>query len=203
MIQTMNLEYLHIHYRNLSINKGEVTFLIGPSGVGKTTLFKLLNQTVSPTSGEVKYSNEFTVNDPVKLRQEISLVSQDVFLFDETIEENFKHFYEIRNEEPLTQQQINNYLSLCQLDLPLHKPTSLMSGGERQRLYLALFLSFRPKVILLDEPTSALDMSTGVNVLKHVIEYAKKHDMTVVIISHDPTLVEHFNESVIDLGVKQ
>lgn len=202
MIQTRNLEFLHISYPDITINKGEVTFLVGPSGVGKSTLLKLMNQTISPTKGELIYSNDFTILDPVKLRQEISLVSQDVFLFDDTIENNFKRFYEIRNQKPLDEQQLKYYLSICQLDLPIHKPTSLMSGGERQRLYLALFLSFRPKVIMLDEPTSALDVTTGVNVLKHVIDYAKKYEITVVIISHDPALVEHFHESIIDLGVK-
>lgn len=202
MIQTKNLEFLHIRYPNLKIEKGEVTFLIGPSGVGKSTLFKLMNQTVSPTNGTLIYSDDFSTNDPVQLRQEISLVSQDVFLFDDTIKNNFLRFYNLRKQENLREEQIKQYLSICQLDLPLDKPTSLMSGGERQRLYLALFLSFRPKVILLDEPTSALDVATGVKVLNQVIMFAKKQDMTVVIISHDPKLVEHFHESVIDLGVK-
>ncbi len=202
MIQTKDLVFLHIHYPNIQIKKNQVTFLVGPSGVGKSTLFKLFNQTKSPTSGQIIYDQSLNQSNPVVLRQMISLVSQDVFLFDDTIENNFHQFYDRRHVTRLTAEAIQKFLDICCLPLSLNKPTALMSGGERQRLYLALFLSFKPKVLLLDEPTSALDATTGIDVLTNIIRFTKQEEITTIIISHDPRLVEHFHEQVIDLGGK-
>ena len=89
------------------------------------------------------------------LRREVSLVSQDVFLFDESITENFKTFYALR-QKPMPKAEYVKYITdLCCVNVPLSQSTSTLSGGEKQRVYISIFLSLCPSVILLDEPTSA------------------------------------------------
>jgi putative ABC transport system ATP-binding protein len=75
-----------------------------------------------------------------------------------------------------------------------------MSGGERQRVYIAIFLSFLPKVIMLDEPTSALDKENSTKVIQNIIAFCKEKGIVVIIVSHDNQIVEHFAENIITIG---
>lgn len=74
-----------------------------------------------------------------------------------------------------------------------------MSGGERQRLYIAVFLSFGPDVLLLDEPTSALDHETAAAVLENLTGYCKKQKTELIIVSHDLRLIQSFSEHTLRL----
>lgn len=74
-----------------------------------------------------------------------------------------------------------------------------MSGGEKQRLYLAIFLSFRPEVLMLDEPTSALDETTARRVMGNILDYCRKEKITVIAVSHDKALTEKFAENILAL----
>ena len=69
-----------------------------------------------------------------------------------------------------------------------------MSGGERQRVYIGIFLSFNPKVLMLDEPTSALDDENSEIVIKNVLDYCKDQGITVIVVSHDKQLTDKFAE---------
>lgn len=190
-----------IHYQNLQIIKDKVNFIVGASGTGKSSLLRLFNGTLSPSSGEIYYqSNNILEMDTIELRKEVSLISQSVFLFDKSIRENFKLFYDYRGLDKPTDEMILDYLKLSQIAFPLDKDCTTMSGGERQRVYIAIFLSFLPKVIMLDEPTSALDKDNGFNVIKNVISFCKSKNITVVIISHDNNLTEAFGENIIRIG---
>jgi len=83
-----------IRYPDIKIAKGKTTFIHGQSGCGKSTLLKLINGTISPDSGEILYNDNNIENiDTIRLRREILLVSQSVYLFTGTIEENFIKYY--------------------------------------------------------------------------------------------------------------
>ncbi len=189
-----------ISYRDLKIPKHKSTFIVGESGKGKTTLLKLFNQTISQSSGEIFY-NENNINnyDMVELRKNVSLVSQDVFLFDCSIEDNFKQFYSFRKAPPPNTQEIMDILSLCCLHMPLDKDTATMSGGERQRLYISIFLSFKPNVLLLDEPTSNLDSITASQLMENITTYCKSNGIELVVVCHDKAITEKFSENTITL----
>ncbi|TFZ39148.1 ATP-binding cassette domain-containing protein [Soehngenia longivitae] len=201
IIKTKDLVFEEfIRYPDISIKKGRVVFLVGSSGSGKSTLLKLFNATLSPSSGDIFYEGQNIYEiDTLKLRREVLLVGQSVYLFDGSIKDNFYKFYSYREIEMPSEEVIKEYLSICQLDFPLETQTSILSGGEAQRLYTAIFLSFLPKIIMLDEPTSALDTHNAKSLLRDIIKLAKTKEMTVIVVSHDKNLSDEFAEDIIDI----
>lgn len=190
-----------IRYGSITLPAGKISFIIGESGSGKSTLFKLLNGVLSPSHGAVYYrGQDIGERDTVLLRREVSLVSQEVYLFEGSIQENFSAFWGFRNQVPPTQDEIKKYLSMFHLDFLPESSTQTLSGGEKQRLYLAIFMSFRPKVLLIDEPTSALDVQTGEVVLAGIIRFCRENKMELLVISHNRELAEKFSENTLTLG---
>ncbi len=95
---------------------------------------------------------------------------------------------------------MRKYLSLCSADFPLDSQCKSMSGGERQRIFLAICISLEPETLLLDEPTSALDDKTGNILFENLTKYCRENDKTLVVISHNKELAQDFGDRVIDLG---
>jgi len=190
-----------IHFPNVNIPKNKVTFIIGRSGAGKTTLLKMFNGTLTQSSGDIFYNNTNILDiETIKLRKEVSLISQSVFLFDGSIRDNFNQFYKYRQEKTLNDDKIKLFLDICHLDFSLEKDCDEMSGGEKQRLYIAIYLSFKPKVIMLDEPTSALDEENSNEIIKNILSFSKENGITVIIVSHDKKLSEVFADYIVSIG---
>ena len=189
-----------IRYPNIKIAKGKTTFIHGPSGCGKSTLLKLINGTTSPDSGEIFYKGNNIENiDTIDLRREILLVAQSVFLFTGTIEENFKKYYEYRDRDLPTKETMEKFLKICSAEFPLETRCETMSGGERQRVYIAIFLSFMPDVLMLDEPTSALDNTSSDIMMSNIKNFTKDNEMTTIVVSHYLTLAEKYGDEIIAL----
>lgn len=189
-----------LHYGDLCFPAGKITFLTGESGCGKSTLFKLMNGVLSPSQGKLFYrGQDISELDTIRLRREVSLASQDVFLFDGSIRDNFSAFYRFRNTPPPTDDEMEAFLSMMHLNFTLASGTNTLSGGEKQRLYLAVFLSFRPNVLLLDEPTSALDAVTGEAVLTNTILFCRENEMELLVVSHNRELAEKFSGHTLTL----
>ena len=189
-----------IRYPNIKIAKGKTTFIHGPSGCGKSTLLKLINGTTSPDSGEIFYKGNNIENiDTIDLRREILLVAQSVFLFTGTIEENFKKYYEYRDRDLPTKETMEKFLKICSAEFPLETRCETMSGGERQRVYIAIFLSFMPDVLMLDEPTSALDNTSSDIMMSNIKNFTNDNEMTTIVVSHYLTLAEKYGDDIIVL----
>ncbi len=189
-----------IRYPDIKIAKGKTTFIHGPSGCGKSTLLKLINGTISPDRGEILYNDNNIKNiDTIKLRREILLVSQSVYLFTGTIEENFIKYYEYRDHDVLPKEDMEKFLKLCSADFPLETRCETMSGGERQRVYIAIFLSFMPKILMLDEPTSALDNTSSDIMMNNIKNFSNDNEMTIIIVSHYLPLAEKYGDNIIAL----
>ncbi len=189
-----------ILYPDIDIPQYQVTFLTGKSGSGKSTFLKLLNGTSSKLSGTITYDKQnIDEIDTVLLRKEVLLVSQSIYLFDDTIYQNFKEFYQYRDLPIPDRVTIRKYLSICLADFPLDTLCTSLSGGERQRVFLAIYLSFAPKVLLLDEPTSALDTQNAYQIMQNILAFCKENQITVIIVSHDPTLPKKFGDHIINL----
>jgi len=189
-----------IRYPNIKIAKGKTTFIHGPSGCGKSTLLKLINGTTSPDSGEIFYKGNNIENiDTIDLRREILLVAQSVFLFTGTIEENFKKYYEYRDRDLPTKETMEKFLKICSAEFPLETRCETMSGGERQRVYIAIFLSFMPDVLMLDEPTSALDNTSSDIMMSNIKNFTNDNEMTTIVVSHYLTLAEKYGDEIIAL----
>lgn len=190
-----------IEYPPIEIATAKATFLTGESGSGKSTLLKLLNATAAPSAGVILYEGaDVEGMDTVRLRREVVLAAQNVFLFDGTIRENFNQFYAFRDEPLIGETDMNRYLALCCADFPLEARCETLSGGERQRVFLAIHLSLRPKVLMLDEPTSALDEATSFRLFANVKTWCAENGTTLVAVSHDQKLVDAFADEVIRLS---
>ena len=197
-----NVGYKNIlHYPYLTITKGITTFIAGDSGAGKSTLLKLLNGIISPTQGAIVYRGKnIDEYDQIALRREISLVGQSSFLFNLTIKENFDEYYSYRDLPPISEEQMQFFLQLCAIDFPLDTDCGTMSGGEQQRVFTAINLSFPSEVLMLDEPLSALDEKNANTLMDNIKSYCQQSEKTLIVISHDKTIVEKYADEVINIS---
>lgn len=185
---------------DMVFESGVIHFIVGESGCGKSTLLKLLNHTLSPDTGQVRAAGKpLTEWDPLVIRRQIALVSQEAWLFPGTILDNFKEVYSLRALPLPAETELETYCRLCRVDFPLHQDTAGFSGGERHRLFMALFLSLNPQVLMLDEPTAALDEASARQVLSNITDYCKQHGMTALIVTHDRELESLFSENTVEL----
>nr|WP_308741910.1 ATP-binding cassette domain-containing protein [uncultured Anaerocolumna sp.] len=199
LFETKNLSFNQIiKYKDIQIKEGKVSFIVGKSGSGKSTLLKLFNGTLPPSNGTIYYHDrDISQMDTITLRKEVLLISQAVYLFDGCIEDNFKEFYRYRDMPAPSEEVMKEFLKLCCIPFSLDKDCTTMSGGEKQRVYIAIYLSFLPKVIMLDEPTSALDKENSNDLIENLIAFAKDKGITVIIVSHDPKITDKFAEEII------
>lgn len=189
-----------ISYPDLDITAGSINFISGKSGDGKSTLLNLLNGMLGDYTGTITYlGHDIRSYDPLELRQEVLLVSQSVYLFETTVEGNFVAFYEYRGLPRPEAASIVYYLELCSLSVPLDMLCAKLSAGEQHRVYLAIFISFRPGNLLLDEPTAALDSHNAEAMLGNICEYCRREEVTLLVVSHDVGLSEKFAENLIVL----
>lgn len=189
-----------IQYPPIKIQENKITFITGESGCGKSTLLRLLNAAVTPSGGRILYNGQDLQElDAVQLRREVLLAGQTVFLFDKSLRENFQLFYEYRELPSPQEDTIRFFLGLCRMELPLDTLCTTMSGGEKQRVFIALCLSFLPKVLLLDEPTSALDAVNAAGLLESLQRFCKEKNITLVVVSHDAALAQRFADEIIPL----
>jgi putative ABC transport system ATP-binding protein len=178
-----------------------VTFVCGESGCGKSTLLKLFNGTASADGGEVLYRGKPVEGyDPVELRREVLLCGQAAYLFAGNVRDNFAEYYRYRDLPCPADNVIQSFLETCAARFPLDAPCATMSGGEGQRVFAAICLSFRPSVLLLDEPTSALDDETAVAAMTGISAFCRENGIALVVVSHNRALAERFAGNVLTLG---
>lgn len=190
-----------IHYPDLQIEEGAATFIKGPSGSGKSTLLRLFNATASGSSGSVFYQGRnLDTLDTIDLRREAVLAGQSVYLFPDTIENNFRLYHQFHKSPVPDTGEISSYLELCGMSVPTDSTCRSMSGGERQRVYLAIALSMRPAVLMLDEPTSALDGNLARQVMDHIKTRCQSKGTTLIVISHDDQLTNIYADHTIFIG---
>ena len=174
---------------NLKINKGDKVAIIGESGCGKSTLLKLMMRFWDVEKGTIEVDHKNIKTIPTKaLRKSQSLVSQETFLFNDTIENNLKiGKKDASREEVITackKASIHDFIET----LPKGYETNVgeigsnLSSGEKQRLGIARAFLHNPQVLILDEPTSNLDTLNEAQILKSIKEESK--DKTVIMVSH-------------------
>ena len=198
---TSELKFLDsIQYPSISFEKGTFSFITGKSGCGKSTYLKFLNGLLSAESAVFFYGKPVSYYPILEYRKRVLLTPQSIYLIDGTIKENFLFYYENRRQDMLSDEDIKKFLSICCLDMPLDTLCQNMSGGERQRVFLAIFLSFAAEVLLLDEPTSALDENTALTLLGNIKKYCQEQAITVVCVCHNPQLAQRYADQIIELG---
>ena len=188
----------------LDVKAGETVALVGASGAGKTTLINLIPRFWAPTSGEIYFDGVAQSSVTLKsLREQISLVSQDVVLFDDTIAANIAYGNEKATREEIEAAARAAYLmpfieTLPQgLDTTVGEAGSKLSGGQKQRTAIARALVTRPAIILADEPTGNLDSQTELEVMSLLKSCVSDFGQTLIMITHDETIAQMADEMII------
>ena len=191
---------------NLLFKGGEMTSLVGLSGSGKSTILNLIPRFYNINNGKILIDNQSINSVKVKsLRDQISFVSQDTTLFDDTIKNNIKYGNNKSNDEEMMAAAKLSYCDEFIEKLPLKYETMIgedgvrLSGGEKQRLSIARAMMKKSPIILLDEATSSLDSETE-HKIQNAIEILTKNKTTIVIAHRLSTILNSNNIYVIDSG---
>jgi len=190
---------------NLVIYPGEFLSLVGASGVGKSTLLKLIYAEEVPTEGEV-YFNERPVTQINRkhlpyYRRNIGTVFQDFKLLpNKTAFENVAYALEVdgRSQEEI-EAEVPEILEIVGLGNKMHKFPHQLSGGEQQRVSLARALIHRPKVIIADEPTGNLDPVSSNEIIRLLLEI-NSFGTTVILATHNKGIVDKLGKRVINIS---
>ncbi len=187
---------------SLNIPAGTTIGLVGTTGSGKSTLVKLLLRFYDPSSGRVTLDGQPLPDLTLKsLRQQIGLVSQDVFLFDGTVEENIRYgTFEATPEQlerAIRQAAVDEFLPRLPdgLNTLVGERGVRLSGGQRQRIALARALLKNPPTLILDEATSAVDNETE-RAITVALEEVRK-GRTVIIVAHRLSTIRHADRIVV------
>ena len=191
---------------NLKIQNSKMTSLVGHSGAGKSTILNLIPRFYNPTSGEIFIDGQSISKVKLSsLRNNISLVSQDTTLFDDTIRNNILYANLEATEEEIQVAAKLSFASDFIDKLPNKFNTVIgengvrLSGGEKQRLSIARAMLKKSQIILLDEATSSLDAETE-NKIQVAINYLTKNRTTLVIAHRLSTILNSDKIYVIDNG---
>ena len=199
-------EKITLNSINLEFKGGKITSLVGHSGSGKSTILNLIPRFYDADSGEIIIDNQSIYKSTIKsIRREISMVSQETTLFDDTIKNNIKYAREDADDQEIYEVA---KLSFCEEfinNLPNKFETLIgengvrLSGGEKQRLSIARAMLKKSSIILLDEATSSLDSETE-SKIQEALQTLTKGKTTVVIAHRLSTILNSNNIYVIDSG---
>ncbi|MBC8596866.1 amino acid ABC transporter ATP-binding protein [Qingrenia yutianensis] len=174
---------------NFSVNKGDVTCIIGSSGSGKSTMLRCINLLEEPTGGEIIYNGQNileTKNIPA-YRAKVEMVFQSFNLFENmTVLKNcmIGQMKVLKASKEVAKKEAMYYLEKVGMAPYINAKPRQLSGGQKQRVAIARALAMKPDVILFDEPTSALDPQMVGEVLE-VIKNIAKEGLTMIIVTHE------------------
>ena len=191
---------------NLKISGGKMTALVGHSGAGKSSLLNLIPRFYDSVSGDIKIDGQSIYNTKIKdLRKNISIVTQDTTLFDDTIKNNILYANSNATDDELKEVAEKSFAYNFIKDLPDKFETVIgenglrLSGGEKQRLSIARAMLKKAPIILLDEATSSLDAETE-SKIQEAMNLLTKDKTTIVIAHRLSTILNSHKIFVIDKG---
>ena len=174
---------------SFKINHGQILGMLGPNGVGKSTIFNLITGLIKPDYGEIKFNNTSVINFPIYERAtkfKIGYVPQyGGYFHDLTSLENLKAIAEIAvQDKKLIHHKIDKLIAKFELDAIRDVKAKFLSGGQKRKLVIALALLADPKVLLLDEPFAALDVLTIKMLQEIIVNLQTENDIAIIICDH-------------------
>ncbi len=174
---------------SFQINEGQIYGMLGPNGVGKSTIFNLITGLIKTNTGKIKLNNTDVTNYPVYIRAKefkIGYVPQyGGYFHDLTLEQNLKAIAEIViTEKNSIQNKINYLTSKFELDNLKNVKAKNLSGGQKKKLVIALSLLSDPKLLLLDECFAALDVLTIKMLQEIIVNLQRERNITICICDH-------------------
>lgn len=193
---------------DFSVNKGDVSCIIGPSGSGKSTFLRCINLLDYPTQGEIIYKGKNVLEDKYDVdlyRSKVGMVFQQFNLFNNlNVLENCTvgQVKVLKKKESEAKENALKFLDKVQMSKFIDAKPKQLSGGQKQRVAIARALAMDPEVLLFDEPTSALDPETVGEVLKVMRDLAELQ-MTMIIVTHEMAFAKEVSNRIVfmDEGV--
>lgn len=190
-IETKNLtkrfnDKLVIDNVSLGIEKGEIFGLLGPNGAGKSTLINLMVGLLKIDRGEVVIGGYNISKEPLKAKEKIGLVPQEIALFENlNAKENLEYWgglYGLRGA--MLRERIHEALEIAVLQEHIKKPVKKYSGGMKRRLNIAAAMMHHPEVLIMDEPTVGVDPQSRNHIFEVVKKMNKEYNSTIIYTSH-------------------
>ena len=174
---------------NLSLSQGEILGLLGPNGVGKSTIFNIIIGLLKPDYGSIFINNDNVTKDPIFYRTKkykIGYVPQHGGYFhDLSLRENLKAISEmVIEDKKLREERINLLISKFELESLQNIKAEFLSGGQKKRLVISLALLSNPKILLLDEPFAALDIMTIKNLQQIIVDLQTQNNISIILCDH-------------------
>ena len=174
---------------NLKLNNGQILGLLGPNGVGKTTIFNLITGLVTPDFGSIFIGSDEVNKYPIyqrTLKYKIGFVPQHGgFFHDLTVYENLKAIAEITiDNQSYRNEKIDLLISKFELDSIRDIKAELLSGGQKKKLVIAIALISSPKILLLDEPFAALDVMTIKTLQEIIVNLQSSNQISIILCDH-------------------
>ena len=174
---------------SFKINEGQIFGMLGPNGVGKSTIFNLITGLINPKHGKIKINGEDVSQYPIYLRTKkfkVGYVPQYGGYFNDlTLQDNLKAISEIViQSKNLRQERIDYLLSKFELENVKNIKAKFLSGGQKKKLVISLSLLSNPKVLLLDECFAALDVLTIKMLQEIIVNLQQENQITICICDH-------------------
>ena len=174
---------------SFSLNEGQILGLLGPNGVGKSTIFNLITGLIQPNYGSIIINSKVVNQYPIYLRTKkfkIGYVPQHGGYFhDLTLLENLNAVGEILvPEKNARNQKIDSLISKFELDSVTNVKADFLSGGLKKKLVIAMALLGDPKILLLDEPFSALDLFSIATLQQIIVNLQTENNITIILCDH-------------------
>ncbi len=189
----------------MDVERGEFCFVVGASGSGKSTMMRLITREITATSGSVMVAGRQLRGLPDRkvplLRRDIGVVFQDFRLLEgKTVYQNVAFVMRVLGaKRHRIKQLVPETLELVGLDGKAKRLPHELSGGEQQRVAIARAVVKKPAILLADEPTGNLDPEISREIV-HVLDRIHKTGTTVLVATHDQSIVDDFKKRVLELG---
>lgn len=189
---------------SLKIEQGEIFGLLGPNGAGKSTLINLIVGLLKPDNGDVIVGGYSISKEPIKVREQIGVVPQEIALFESlNARDNLEYWgglYGLKGA--MLKKRINEAIEVAGLEGNLKKKVKTYSGGMKRRLNIVAAMMHHPEILIMDEPTVGVDPQSRNHIFQVVKDMNNNYNATIIYTSHYMEEVEHLckNVFIMDLG---
>lgn len=185
---------------SFSAEKGTCVCICGPSGVGKTTLLKVVAGLLKPESGTVLLEGT-DITGTLPSERRMAMIFQNAALFPHTrVRHNIAYgLHKLGYTEDETERMVNETAQLLHIETQLNKYPGALSGGQLQRAGIARAIVRRPEILLLDEPFSSLDKPLRAELIQELDRIRRDRGMTMIYVTHDVDEIRDYADSIVEL----